>query len=122
VDPYSPLNRAVGIALRTTHILTMAVYVGGVWWGGVSGPPLELWRALAFGSGLGLLATEMSHGPGWLGQARGVAVITHVVALGLVGWGAPRTGTALAIVIGSVGSHAPKWIRMWSLRDGRTVE
>jgi hypothetical protein len=121
MDPYSPLSRTVGIVLRTSHILTMAVYVGGVWFG-ASGPALEWWRALAFGSGLGLLGSELSHGPGWISQARGVATITHVVALALVGWGAGRTGTALAVVIGSAGSHAPKWIRKWSLRDGRTVD
>ncbi len=121
MKPSPSLDRVVAIALRTLHILSMAVYVGGVWFG-ASGPPLEWWRALAFGSGLGLLWSELSHGPGWLSQARGLATISHVVAVALVGWGAGRTGTALAVVIGSVGSHAPKWIRKWSLRDGRSVE
>lgn len=121
MDPYSPGARALGIALRTAHLFTMSVYVGGVWLG-VPAPNLELWRALTFGSGLGLLASELSHGPGWISQARGLATITHVLALALVGWGAGRTGTLLAVVIGAAGSHAPKWIRKWSLRDGRTVE
>jgi hypothetical protein len=115
------LNRSLGIALRTAHILSMAIYVGGVWFG-ASGPPLEWWRALALGSGLGLLWSELSHGPGWLFQARGLATVSHVLALALVGWGEPRAGTALAVVIGSVGSHAPRWIRKWSLKDGRSVE
>ncbi len=121
MEPSSSLNRTVGVVLRTAHIFSMAVYVGGVWFGAPD-PTLEWWRALAFGSGLGLLWTELNHGPGWISQARGVATISHVIASALVGWGAGRTGTALAVVIGSVGSHAPKWIRKWSISDRRTVE
>ncbi len=121
MEQSSSLNRTVGIALRSAHLFSMAVYVGGVWFAAPE-DPLEWWRAVVFGTGLGLLWTELNHGPGWISQARGVATISHVIASALVGWGSGRTGTTLAIVIGSVGSHAPKWIRKWSLRDGRTVE
>lgn len=120
-EPPSPWNRTVGILLRAAHLFTMAVYVGGVWWG-ASGPALEWWRALAFVSGFGLLATEVTHGHGWISQARGLGTVAHVLALAMIGWGAPRTGTTLAVVVGALGSHAPKWIRMWSLRDGRAVD
>lgn len=95
----------------------MAVFVGGVW---LAAPPdtVAPWRAAAIGTGVLLLASEVSHDPRrWPWQACGLAVIAHVLALGLVAANG-RFATALAMIIGAAGSHAPKRIRKWSIRGG----
>ncbi len=122
MDPYSPGWRAAGVALRTAHLFTMAVLVGGVWLA-APGAALVPWRAAAVFTGLGLLASEVSHGPRtWPWELRGLAVMAHVAALALFAVRAGRTATLLAVVIGAVGSHAPKRIRSWSVRGGAKKE
>lgn len=117
MDPYSPTARFVAIAFRTGHLFTMAVLVGGVWLG-VPAADLAPWRTMTIGTGLLLLATELSHdGRAWPFQVAGLAVIAHVAALALLVVNG-RVATALALGVGAVGSHAPKWLRKWSLRDG----
>lgn len=120
-DPYSPGARAIALALRTTHLGAMAIVVGGIHFA-VPAPSLRIWLALTAASGAGLLASEMSHSRHWLYQGRGLAAIAHVVALGLLLLGEGRLATALALVVGAVGSHLPKKIRKWSLRHRAVVE
>lgn len=116
MDPYAPTARLVGIVFRTAHLFTMAVLVGGVWI--APGAELSAWRTLTIGTGLLLLASELSHdGARWPFQLCGLAVIAHVAALGLLSVNG-RLATALALVVGAAGSHAPKWLRKWSLREG----
>jgi hypothetical protein len=120
-DPYSARARAIALALRTVHLGTMAVVVGGVWFA-VPADALRGWIALAAVSGAGLLASEASHSRHWLYQARGLTAIAHVAALALLaaGWG--RAAMAAALVLGAVGSHLPKKVRKWSLRHRAVVE
>lgn len=116
-DPYAPVPRLLGIVARTGHLFAMAVFVGGVWLE-VPAPALAGWRAAAIGTGLLLLASEVSHEPRrWAWQASGLAVILHTAALALLAVDG-RVATGLALVIGAAGSHAPKRIRRWSLREG----
>ncbi len=123
MDPYSRPARTLAILFRTAHLLTMAVFVGGVQLG-VADAAVRPWRLLAVVTGIALLATEVSHGPrSWPWQVRGLAVLAHVAALGLLAApGAGRTATTLALVIGAAGSHAPKSVRKWSIRHGRAVD
>lgn len=117
MDPYAPLPRFLGIAARTAHLFTMGVFVGGVWLAAPAGA-VEPWRTATIVTGLLLLVSEVSHDPRrWLWQAGGLAVLAHVAALGLVAANG-RLATALAVVIGAAGSHAPKWLRKWSVRGG----
>jgi hypothetical protein len=123
VDPYSRGARAVGIAFRTAHLFTMAVFVGGVF---LAAPDAAVrpWRGLAVATGVALLASEVSHGARtWIWQVRGLAVLAHVAVLALLAvGGADRAAAALAVVVGAAGSHAPKTVRKWSLRHGRVVD
>jgi hypothetical protein len=123
VDRYSRGARAAGIVLRTAHLFTMAVFVGGVH---LAAPDAAVrpWRTLAIATGVLLLGSELSHGPrSWPWQVSGVAVLVHVGALALLAVGGlDRTATALAVVVGAVGSHAPRSVRRWSLRHGRVVD
>lgn len=116
-DPYGPVPRLLGIVARTAHLLAMAVFVGGVWLE-VPAPALGGWRAATIGTGLLLLASEVSHEPRrWAWQASGLAVMLHAAALALLAANG-RVATGLALVLGAAGSHAPKRIRRWSLREG----
>lgn len=117
MDPYSPPARFAGLVLRTAHLFAMAVFVGGVW---LAAPAEAVapWRTAAVGTGVLLLASEVSHDPRrWLWQLAGLAVVAHVLSLGLVAVDG-RLATALAVVVGAAGSHAPKRIRKWSIRGG----
>lgn len=121
LDPYSGPARAVAVALRTFHLLAMAVFVGAVF-AGVPDPS-RAWRWLAFASGAALLVTEVTHGRDWLWQGRGVATVAHVAVLALLAVeGMERWAVAAAVVVGSVGSHMPRSLRKWSFRHGRVVE
>jgi hypothetical protein len=116
-------TRAIEIALRTSHLGAMAILVGGVHLA-AGDPALPAWRALTGVTGLGLLATEVRHSRHWVYQGRGLVTLLHVAALGLLlvpGAGA-RLATALALVLGAVGSHLPKSVRKWSLRHRRIVD
>jgi hypothetical protein len=113
-------TRAVGIVLRTAHLLAMAVLAGGVWYGVPVG---ELRGALVATSlsGLGLLVSEASHSRHWVYQGRGLLVLAHLGAAVLAtAWGPGALMAAL--VIGAVGSHLPKGLRAWSLRHRAVVD
>jgi hypothetical protein len=112
--------RAVGIVLRTAHLLALAVLAGGVWYGVPAG---ELRGALVATSlsGLGLLVSEASHSRHWVYQGRGLLVLAHLGAAVLAtAWGSGALMAAL--VIGAGGSHLPKGLRAWSLRHRAVVD
>lgn len=114
------LPRAVGIALRTAHLGTMAVLVGGSWWGVPDGELRGAAVATAL-SGLALLVSEASHSRHWIYQGRGLLVLAHLGVAGLViAWGPAALMGAL--VVGAVGSHLPKGLRAWSLRHRAVVD
>ena len=123
MDPYSRGARSIGIVLRTAHLFAMAVFVGGVQLAAPAAA-VQPWRTLAIATGVLLLGSELTHGlRSWPWQVRGLATVAHVAALGLLAVGGlERTATAFALVLGAVGSHAPKSIRKWSLRHRRVVD
>ena len=116
-------SRALGIALRTAHIGSMALFVGALHFAGPEGS-LRAWRALALATGALLLVTEASHSRHWIYQGRGVLALVHVAVLAAVAFSAAlgRPATLAALAIGSVGSHLPRSVRKWSFRHGRIVE
>ncbi len=118
-DPYSAPARAVNIALRTAHLGAMALATGGV----AYGVPLAALRGpviATIATGAGLLASELTHARGWIIEGRGLFVVVHVVAVGvLAAAGRPGLGVAAALALGAVGSHVPRSIRRWSLTRGR---
>jgi len=121
-DAYSRGSRALAIVLRTAHVLTMAVFVGGLH---LSAPEasVRIWRLLTVATGAALLVSEMLHSRHWVYQGRGVATILHVAVLALLAAdGMGRAATTAALVVGSVGSHLPRSMRKWSLRHRRIVD
>ena len=122
-NPYSPGARAIALVLRTAHVLTMAVFVGGVF-AATPDASIRVWRLLAFATGAALLASELSHGRQWIYQGRGVVALAHVGVLALLGVGGvdDRYVCVAALVIGSIGSHMPRSLRKWSFRHGRVLD
>jgi len=114
-------GRSIGIALRTAHLGAMALLFGASFFGA---PPsaLRTWLAATAVTGAGLLVSEASHSRHWIVQVRGLLVVAHVGALGLVPLGAGSAALGAALVVGAVGSHLPKALRKWSVRHGTVVE
>lgn len=121
-DPYSRGARAVGIVLRTAHLFAMALFVGGLQLDAAESV-LRPWRIATVATGIGLLATEMSHGRAWIHQVRGLTAVAHVAVLALLAFGGMgRPASTLALVLGAVGSHLPRSVRKFSVRYGRVVD
>jgi hypothetical protein len=111
------------VALRTVHIASMALVLGGV----AFGAPEETLRAPMFWtvvSGILLLAIEIAKSGVFLYQGAGVA---SLVKLALVGLGYHLPGSRLAFylaatVVASVGSHMSGVWRHWSFLDGKVLK
>lgn len=116
-------RRSVDIVVRTAHIGAMALLVGGHHFDAASGS-LRPWHLLTALTGMALLASEASHSRHWVYQARGLVTLAHVAAVAaiVVAPDMARGAIAAALIIGSIGSHLPRSVRKWSLRDRRIVD
>ncbi|HET9597201.1 MAG TPA: hypothetical protein VFP65_16555, partial [Anaeromyxobacteraceae bacterium] len=80
-EPRLGMERAVGIALRTVHLVAMALFLGAAAFGAPRGT-LRAWLAATALSGAALVVSEARHSRHWVYQARGLLVLAHVAALG----------------------------------------
>ncbi|HKI98472.1 MAG TPA: hypothetical protein VKB51_08385 [bacterium] len=118
-----PYQRWVRISVRTWHLLSMGILLGGTAHGlALSDQPLGLW--MTFGSGLVFVALELYGSCVWLLQLKGWAVIAKLLLLGAA---VASTGTSLpyliaAVVIGGISSHMPGKYRYFSPFHGRVVK
>lgn len=116
-------SRWLSIVLRSLHVVTMGVLLGGV---AFAAPPAALrsWIDLAVASGVLLCACDLLGGRMALTQGAGVVMILKLalLALGLV-VPAQRLGLYLvATFIAGVGSHMPATWRHFSFVAWRVVE
>ncbi len=117
-----PAHRALGIALRTGHLMTFGAVVGGHVFG------VETARLLPFliatiATGAGLMALELAVTFGWLFTGKGMAVLLKLLLLLLVPlfW-EHRVAILLAVVVvASVGAHMPGRYRHYSLLTARAL-
>lgn len=112
-------ERALGLVVRTAHLVTMALALGAAAYAPAA---LPTWLGWTAATGTALLLLELSHGEHWLYQVRGLLVLAHLAALGLLYVGAGVLAPLLAVLLGAVGSHLPKRIRKWSVVHRRTLE
>jgi len=105
----SSAHRWVDIGLRTAHLGAMAAFLGGAILGEIPRGSTEL----VVLTGLLMCASELSrHGLDWLRYTQAWTVIIKVTAFAVAtALGYPLWGAGLALVLGSVISHAPGAIR-----------
>jgi hypothetical protein len=118
-----PGERWLRMALRTLHIASMAVLVGGHVFD-VPAPELRLALGWTVTSGVLLVLLEVHGTLDWLFQVRGLATVLKVALASSVGmlW-EQRVPILMAVLaIGSLSSHAPSRIRHHSLLTGRPGE
>lgn len=107
-----PFRRTVCTGLRTVHILTSGILLGGYFFDQTS-VELEPWLWATVISGILLLAADVHASAVVLVEVRGVAVLIKLVLLALVPvfWDARITLMVASLVIGSIVSHMPKRYR-----------
>ncbi|MEJ8569676.1 hypothetical protein [Elongatibacter sediminis] len=116
------LKRWTRISLRTLHLIAVAGVGGGILFGLAE----DLWRGywwLALTSGGLMMLMDLVSSPVWLVQVRGVAIVTKLFLLVLLGlfpqWG--RILLVTVIVISGAISHAPGKVRYYSLLHRRVI-
>lgn len=107
-----PLRRWVRILLRSLHIITAGILLGGH----VFDQPvtvLEPWLWGTVISGVFILITDLHASFAVLLELRGIAVVIKTILLLLIPlfWEERRVLLILALVIGVVSSHMPKQYR-----------
>jgi hypothetical protein len=117
-----PGERGVNIALRTAHLMTSGILLGGHAFD-VPAHRLILFLYLTIASGAGLILLDLYSSCRWIYLGKGVTVILKlslVIAAG-VWWEHRVVLLLLVVLIGSVGSHMPARFRYYSLIHGRTI-
>ena len=117
-----PGERGINIAVRTAHLMTSGILVGGHAFD-VPAHHLILFLYLTIASGAGLILLELYSSCRWIYLGKGVMVslkIALVIAAG-VWWEHRVMFLLLVVLVGSVGSHMPARFRYYSLVHGRTI-
>jgi len=109
-------TRAWNIAMRTAHIATMGILLGGHAFD-VPKADLETSHWWCIGTGLALLALETGLQLTWFHQGRGLMVLAKMVLIGCVPffWDYRLPILLAVVVIASAGSHMPARFRYYSV-------
>jgi len=117
-----PYGRWWNIASRTIHLAATGALLGGH----LFGAPAEhlspyLWTAIA--SGVALIALGLYPTGHWLHQGCALAVYAKLAVLSLVPWWWDQRVALLllALVLASVGAHAPRTLRHYSVAYRRVM-
>ncbi len=110
-----PGHRPLSIALRTAHLITFGILLGGHVLDVDPSRllPLLYWTIV---TGAALMALELASTCAWLFMGKGIAVLAKLLLLSMIPlvW-EHRVGILLVVVvIGSVGSHMPSRFRCYS--------
>lgn len=115
-------RRPVQLVLRTIHVLSMAVVLGGIAFGVAAGGYRTAFL-FAAASGVLLLAVDLARSGVYLWTGAGLATLAKLALLGL-GYHVPAHRWPLflaATVVASVGSHMSGAWRHWSLLDRKVL-
>jgi hypothetical protein len=117
--PENTLKRLFKVIVRSIHLVGMAGVFGNALMQ-TSGP---VYLSIAVASGIVLVMMEASSGLIWFVQLRGVSLYLKLLLLLLMHLKPEITIPCLiaVIVISGFMSHAPSWIRYFSLQHGRVV-
>jgi len=117
-DPrrHLPGSRWLNIAARTVHLAATGTLLGGHVFGADAATLMPLlWVALA--SGAVMIAVELYPTAHWAHQVCALFVYAKLALLGLIPFAWDRRVPLLlaALVLASVGSHAPRRVRHYSV-------
>lgn len=117
-----PYARAISIGLRTLHIASIGILLGGHFFA-MPAARLIVWLLLSLISGAGLIGIELYSSCKWLYQGKGVLVLLKLMLVASVAiWWEQRVWLLLLVlVIGSVGSHMPGRFRYYSIIHRRVI-
>ena len=107
-----PHHRALGIALRTAHLMTFGALLGGHLFA-VDASRLRPFLIATIASGLGLMALELASTCAWLFMGKGLAVLLKLLVLLMVPvfWEHRLPLLLATVAVASVGSHMPARFR-----------
>jgi hypothetical protein len=117
--PENAARRLTKVIVRTIHLVGIA----GVFGGAMTQTSMFGYLAVAIVSGTVLTFMEASSGVIWFVQLRGVSLYIKLLLLWLMHLYPDLSITCLiaVIVISGFMSHAPSWIRYFSVLHGRVV-
>lgn len=117
-----PYERGISIALRTAHLMTSGLLLGGHAFE-VAPHRLILLLYLTSASGVGLVTLELYSSCRWIYLGKGVLVTLKVALLVAAGiwWEQRVVFLLLVVLVGSVGSHMPARFRYYSFVHGRVI-
>ena len=117
-----PRHRALGVALRTAHLMSFGALLGGHLFA-VDPARLMPFLVATIASGLGLMALELVSTCAWLFMGKGVAVLLKLLVLLMVPvfWEYRVALLLLTVAMASVGSHMPARFRHYSLLPTRSA-
>ena len=112
--------RGWNITFRTGHIAAIAALFGGHLFGAAT-ERLMPWLYASVLTGLILAIIEAIPRRNWLGEGSGLLTVAKVLVLCLIPlfWEYRIPVLAAVIVLGSVGSHVPHWLRHYPLFGGK---
>jgi hypothetical protein len=117
-----PYERGISIGLRTAHLMTSGLLLGGH---AFDAAPhrLILLLYLTIASGLGLVALELYSSCRWIYLGKGLMVTLKLALLIAAGvwWDQRVVFLLLVVLVGSVGSHLPARYRYYSVIHGRVI-
>jgi hypothetical protein len=117
-----PYERGVNIVLRTAHLMTFGILLGGHVFD-VAPHRLIPYLYLTIASGAALIALELYRSCRWIYLLKGVLVGLKLILLIAAGvWWDQRVPLLLLVVLlGSVGSHLPARFRYYSVIHRRVL-
>ncbi|MBI3085504.1 MAG: hypothetical protein HYY88_07245 [candidate division NC10 bacterium] len=117
-----PYERGITIALRTAHLMTSGLLLGGHAFD-VAPHRLIIFLYLTIASGVGMVFLELYSSCRWIYLGKGVMVSLKVVLLLATGiwWEQRVVFLLLVVLVGSVGSHMPARFRYYSFIHGRVI-
>ena len=107
-----PRHRALGLALRTAHLMTFGALLGGHLFD-VDPARLMPFLMVTIASGVALLALELASTCAWLLMGKGLIVLVKLAILLAVPlcWEYRVPLLLLVVAVASVGSHMPSRFR-----------
>lgn len=124
IAQHQSATRGISIALRTLHLASFGILLGGHAFG-IESDRLRLVLYFTIGSGIGLVALEIYiTGLYWLLLGKGIMVLLKLAILLAVPalWEYRLPLLLVVVVLASVGSHMPARYRHYSLLEGRVIQ